>query len=305
VNDVSESSLTYGNTLSEYARMDNILASSRLAIGWSSNLAMLSLTYYWTELAKGNQADGDKLKEYYDIFVILAIAAQIGIDSSKRVYSVSAQEEVIRIQNLPCMQYIRYEIDVNGKKKKYKYDLPKFMKYVREPAHTKDGNLIPYEVVKKNKTKLNKRINPEFICPMNWLVECLDRTRIRDHSRTNTVSIKEFFIKENGRANYSQMSKIRKLIDEYDGYVRTISNDSDDETTKTVMLKTEEIIEAIRGVKMGAATINRLIETALGIEDINGLFKDIQGLNKKYRRRFLNYIYRSNQEYFLKCFKNN
>lgn len=55
--------------------MDNILASSRLAIGWSSNLAMLSLTYYWTELAKGDLADKDKLKEYYDLFVILAVLA--------------------------------------------------------------------------------------------------------------------------------------------------------------------------------------------------------------------------------------
>lgn len=72
---MDESSLTYGNTLSEYARMDNILASSRLAIGWSSNLAMLSLTYYWTELAKGDLADKDKLKEYYDLFVILAVLA--------------------------------------------------------------------------------------------------------------------------------------------------------------------------------------------------------------------------------------
>ena len=279
--------------------MDNILASSRLAIGWSSNLAMLSLTYYWTELAKGNQAERDKLKEYYDIFVILAIAAQIGIDSSKRVYSVSAQEEVIRIQNLPCMQYIRYEIDANGKKKKYKYDLPKFMKYVREPAHTKDGNLIPYEVVKKNKTKLNRRINPDFICPMNWLVECLDRTMIRDHSRTHTVSIKEFFIKEVGWADNRQMSKLRKIIDEYDMFVRTLKDSTEDDS---MIQKTENVIEKIKGIKMGKITVNRLVETALGLE--SGVGATVKGFNKKYCRKFLNMIYKTNQEYFLHCFKN-
>lgn len=286
--------------------MDNILASSRLAIGWSSNLAMLSLTYYWTELAKGNQADRDKLKEYYDIFVILAIAAQIGIDSSKRVYSVSAQEEVIRIQNLPCMQYVRYEIDANGKKKKYKYDLPKFMKYVREPAHTKDGNLIPYEVVKKNKTKLNRRINPDFICPMNWLVECLDRTRIRDHSRTHTISIKEFFIKDEGSgfANHKQMSKIRQLVDDYDLFIYSLSATENNDDAPRIRQKTEELINSIKGLKIGRITVNRLVETTLGLEDISKVNKNAQGVNKKYRRKLLSIIYRTNQEYFLECFKN-
>ena len=56
--------------------MDNKLSSSRLGIGWSSNLAMLSLTYYWTELAKEKeQIDKVKLKELYDNFVILAVLA--------------------------------------------------------------------------------------------------------------------------------------------------------------------------------------------------------------------------------------
>lgn len=304
VNDVSESSLTYGNTLSEYARMDNILASSRLAIGWSSNLAMLSLTYYWTELSKGEQADKCKLKEYYDIFVILAILAQVAIDSSKRLYVVNAQEEVIRIQNLPCMQYVRYEMDANGKKKKYKYDLPKFMKYVREPSPTKDGNYLPYEILKKSKDKLNRRINPDFICPMNWLIECLDRTRIKHAKMSLTVPIGEYFIKEPKKANNKQMSKIRSLIDEYNIYTRSIPESNyDDETLKGVMRKTEELIAEVNGIKMGKMTVNRLVGTALEIDDINNVNKKYQGVNKKYRRKLLTIIHKTNREYFLSCFK--
>ena len=44
--------MSYNNTLADYAKMDNAMAESQLGIGWSSNLAMLSLTYYWTEMAK-------------------------------------------------------------------------------------------------------------------------------------------------------------------------------------------------------------------------------------------------------------
>ena len=47
VNDLHESGVTYGNTMEEYARMDNTFAKSQLGIGWSSNLAQLAMTYYW------------------------------------------------------------------------------------------------------------------------------------------------------------------------------------------------------------------------------------------------------------------
>lgn len=74
VNKLKESGLTYDNTLSEYARMDNKFAKSRIGIGESSNLAQLALTYYWTEITKEDQ-DKDKIKELYDNFVILSVLA--------------------------------------------------------------------------------------------------------------------------------------------------------------------------------------------------------------------------------------
>ena len=73
--------MSYNNTLADYAKMDNAMAESQLGIGWSSNLAMLSLTYYWTEMVKEEGLrDQDRLKELYDNFVILAVLAQIIID---------------------------------------------------------------------------------------------------------------------------------------------------------------------------------------------------------------------------------
>lgn len=74
VNALSESGITYNNTKGAYASMDNKFSGSRMGIGWSSNLAQLAMTYYWTEMAKENP-DMDKAKEFYDNFVILSVLA--------------------------------------------------------------------------------------------------------------------------------------------------------------------------------------------------------------------------------------
>ena len=74
VNSLQESGMTYGNSKSDYSNMDNKFSGSQMGIGWSSNLAQLAMTYYWTELAKEN-SDESLLKEYYDNFVILSVLA--------------------------------------------------------------------------------------------------------------------------------------------------------------------------------------------------------------------------------------
>lgn len=65
VNDLEESGIKYNNTLKDYARMDNIFASSQRSIGESSNIAQTCLSYYWSEPSE----------ELYDIFVILSVVA--------------------------------------------------------------------------------------------------------------------------------------------------------------------------------------------------------------------------------------
>lgn len=291
--------------------MDNKLSSSRLGIGWSSNLAMLSLTYYWTELAKKEECiDKVKIKELYDNFVILAVLAQVAIDSCKKEFTINSDQEIKRIQNLSCMQYVRYEMDSNGKRRKYKYDFPEFMKYVREPDHTKNGKLIPYEIIKFNRDKLNKRINPDFICPMNWLVECLNSTKIKRQSTLSQISVKNFFIEKNDGlyVNVRQLSKIRMFVSEYDKKINNIiQNNSmnNDEKAQNIIILHDELINNIRKMRMGFATIRRIIETALGIENNIGVNKEIQNVNKKYKTKILSSLYLTNKELFLKCFKIN
>lgn len=65
VNQLKESSITYENTKLAYSQMDNKFAKSRLGIGWSSNLAQLAMSYYWTE----------QDENLYNNFVILSVVA--------------------------------------------------------------------------------------------------------------------------------------------------------------------------------------------------------------------------------------
>lgn len=74
VNDLKESGVVYKSNKSEYARMDNTFSKSRIGIGYSSNLAQLAMTYYWSELQSANP-DPKRLDELSDNFVILSVLA--------------------------------------------------------------------------------------------------------------------------------------------------------------------------------------------------------------------------------------
>lgn len=303
VNDLKESGITYSNTKTAYASMDNKFSGSQMGIGWSSNLAQLAMTYYWTELSK-ESSDENLIKELYDNFIILAVLAQVEIDSSKREYEVNGREEIKRISKLPCMSLTKtIEVD-DGKFKTIKCDFPEFMRYTREIPHTKDGKELPSEVVSKNKSKLRRRINPDLQCPMNWLENWLDK--IQNISSTNTLSTKDFFIKMQGKANDRQMSAIMELIKEYDDYVKS-SNvappKSEDEYVFTIIEKANSILEKLQAINVrNVLTINRLIEVALGLSSEVGASHKRKYDPAKYTRKLLNLLYKSNKDRFLANF---
>ena len=302
VNSLRESGMTYGNSKTDYSNMDNKFSGSQMGIGWSSNLAQLAMTYYWTELAKENP-DENKLKELYDNFVILSVLAQVIIDGCKRVYEIDGEDEIKRISQLPCMSLIKQLEDENGKIKTIKCDFPEFMKYTREIPYTKDGKELPYETVSKNKRKLRDRINYDLQCPMNWLEEWLDK--IQNISSINTIPTKDFFIKMQGEANRRQMSKIQTLAESWDEcikyYATSFKNDND--TFFSVISTSEEIIEEISKIKIGnIVTINRLVELSLGLSSEVGASFRRKYDPSKYTRKVLNLLYKSNKDKFLANF---
>lgn len=300
VNQLKESGLSYNSTPDEYAKMDNKFSKSRLGIGWSSNLAQLAMTYYWTEKAKDNP-DENILKDLYDNFVILSVVAQLVIDSSKREYEIDGMEEIDRIQRMPCMnRYRNIETD-DGKIKKIKYDFPLFMKYTRPIQTTKNGKSLPYSVINASKEKLSNRVDESLICPMNYLQEYLDK--IQNMTTRDTIPTKEFFIKMDGYAHVGQSKKMIKLVKKYTEKLAQIRYDYrfDKELyAQEIELLTDNVIKIFSEANCkNKRTINRLIEISMHIEAEHHFSMKIES---KYSINLLNLLYKSNQEKFLNNF---
>ena len=304
VNDLAESGLTYDNEPSEYARMDNQLAHSQLGIGWSSNMAQLAMSYYWSEKAKENP-DPDLLKQYYDIFIELSVLAQVEIDSSKRAYEVSCLEQIDRIRQEPCMiKQITYRDDY-GKLRTQKKDFPLFMKYTRDVPRTRNGEEIPYEIVKQGKNKLKNRIDNSFVCPMNWLQEHLNKIQ---GVRTNDwLPTEDFFVKVQGRADWRTTNKILQIIIDYSNNLKkdlVQEWGNPDDASLKIAKDMEIAVERLKALRFkNDKTINRMIQSALDLESSRDkVHKPLQRKNAKYSRQILNCLYRMDKERFLRNF---
>lgn len=93
VNNIPMEKNHYDNTPENFALIDNNLAAAQKAIGESSNLAQICLTYSYND-------PNPKIKNYVDI---LAVIAQVSIDQAKRKYDIDIAQEI---------QLIKQDIDV-------------------------------------------------------------------------------------------------------------------------------------------------------------------------------------------------
>ena len=288
VNEVPESGVAYNNTKTEYAKMDSKMQSAQKAIGGSSDTAQLSQSYYWSKINK-NEIDDD-MQQYYENTVILAVCAQLAIDGCKKVFAVDVVNDIERIRQQPCM-----------KKQK---DYPKFMKWTHEIPITKNGKERSRDDIKADKKKVIRRIDNDIVCPMNWLQDCLDK--IQGAGKNNVVDTKKFFIKNPGAANNRQMSKIRKIVEDYDGYTKRImllihDNPESDDLYDLLKIKTDDVLNYLRSKKISKLTMNRLIGSVLGIDwGVNNNYKYNEA--SKYVRKMMNLLYQSDKRKFLENF---
>lgn len=286
VNEIPESGLTYRNEIHEYAKMDSAMQQAQKAIGGSSDSAQLAQSYMWSKVARGEF--DDEYQQLYHNVVILAVLAQVAIDGIKRQYAVDPNDEIARIRDMDCMRR--------------KKDYPAFMKYTHKIQMTKNGEERPYEEIKKEKRRIFRRIDKNLVCPMNYLQEHLDK--IQGASRSDVVDTSEFFIKLKGKANNRQMSKIREIVEEYDKFVKhhMIEYADDKDAIYDVIDKTKDVLESLKKLKITAITMNRLIETCLGIM---GKTHTESQYNEavKYVRKTFNLLYHTNPQMFLSNFK--
>jgi len=88
INNIPKETTMYGNTMSDYAQVDNNLASASSAIGETSNLAQIAQTYTYNF----------KDQKYIDYVCILSVLAQVAIDNAKRRFDIDLVEEIKRIK---------------------------------------------------------------------------------------------------------------------------------------------------------------------------------------------------------------
>ena len=299
VNEIEESGVTYNNTLAEYAKMDSHMARAQMAIGMSSNLAQLAMTYYWTELVSEDR-DEDKIKQLYDNFVILSVIAQVAIDGIKREYSVDAQEETNRISKMSCMTMLKY--DASGDV--YKCDFPEFMRYTRSVSATKNGKFRGYEAIKEDTVKLSKRINRDLQCPANWVEEELDK--IKGSPNTKTTDELELLVKPESLTdgiNYRQMENIKELYQDYLTARAELQKQYDMFDNKLDYYRQldelfEEFVEQLSKIKLRSQkTMLTLIK--IGMND----YTDLWSRSFQYNYiALLNLLYNSHKKRFMSCF---
>ena len=225
VNKIPKEKNIYNNTSRDYAKADIILSASQLAIGESANLAQLSLTYCY------NFPD----QKYQDIAMILSVVSQIAIDSAKRKFDLDIPKEI---------RYLKSQLDID------KNGLPYFWQITKKDKRKARTNEQRKKMIKDNKSKIEKRINPNLVCPMNYMYS-LDLNKYR--SDIKTIPIEQFLAPMITKTNRKKNAKIEKLIEKYSLAVTNAEmQDTDwyDGTNILLMDNFEELINDIRHTGM-------------------------------------------------------
>jgi hypothetical protein len=269
VNNIPKETKKYDNSLLNYAIIDNNLASSQGAIGESSNMAQLSLTYTY------NFED----KKYQDYVCILSVLAQVAIDNAKRKFDVDLVSEIDRIKK-----------DMNIKKIQY----PLFWK------HAKDKK------IKAGKPKFNKeKINKSLQCPMNYLMT----VKFQEFKASeSTLPMSYFFNKFELDKDRRKCKKVEELIEKYSLclYNNIKYNNSDELLLRNDFDNIIEDIKKIYISKNYLGLMSWLIDRAFCITyQINNNINTKNNQTDKNKSILLKTLYTINKDNLLKIFSKN
>ena len=267
VNNVPQEKNIYSSSLNDFAAVDNRLASSQMSIGMSSNLAQVALSYTF------NFDD----KKYNDCVCILAVVAQICIDSAKKNYDIDLVDEINRLRRI-------MDVTKNG--------YPKFWLGIRKGFN-------------KN------RINPSLRCPMNYLFNL--NLGIMSRSPDPDIPIDNFFVYYPIDDNTRRSKRVEQLIGDYSLKVHQITRndvDLDGEVERYLLMRDDfdELIEDLKKVYIGknyrglmSWLINRAFLVGSGAKSKKE-FVDKRVM--KNRALLLRVLYEINPKCLLSCFKN-
>ena len=279
-NKIPQDSRIYNYDMKNFAEVDNQLAAAQLAIGESSNLAQLCLTYTYNY---------DDIK-YQNYVCILSVVAQIAIDNAKRKYDIDLNKEIARIKD-----------DMNISENQ----LPKFWMITKKDKRKARTDEARKQRDKKNREKIRNNINDDLVCPMNYLYK-LGLGMSRDSS--STISMDKFWIKHEMDVHHRHSEKVEKMIQKYslDLYNYNVSDDCDNEEYFLLRSDFDNLVDDIRQTyisKNYQGLMSWLINRAFGIgSGVKGKRNTMDSRLYKNRSLLLKVLYTVNKKAFLACF---
>lgn len=266
VNNIPKEKNSYTNTLLNYAHIDNNLAAAQMAIGESSNLAQICLTYTYSFPEE---------EKYKDYVCILSVLAQVAIDNAKRRFDIDLTEEISRIKK-----------DMNIKENGY----PSFWMAIRKGFNKKrvNNNLVcPMNYIYD--LQLDKFKSSESTLPMSTFFVKYELDADRRKSKAVEELIQKYSLMLYGyNMEYSDDSNDDYLL---------LRSDFDDliEDIKRVYIS-----------KNYAGLMSWLIDRAFLITvGQKRNHHNLQTQIEKNKSLLLSVLYKINQEEFLKCFSKN
>lgn len=280
VNNIPMEKNIYDYKLKDFAIVDNVLAASQLAIGESSNLAQIALTYTY------NFED----RKYLDYACILSVLAQIAVDSSKRKFDIDLPTEIRRIKQ-------DMNIEENG--------LPYFWTITKRDKRKARTDEQRRERDKNNRIKIQKKVEPSLDCPMNYLYR-LKFDRIK--ADIKPIAMDQFWVKhdiENGRR---KSKSVEALIEKYSLELHNYNVDGEKDSSDYFLLRDDfdKLISDIQGIyisKNYLGMMSWLINRAFGIGA--GVRRNKETMDSKLfknRALLLKVLYVVSPEIFLQCF---
>lgn len=285
VNEIKPEKNIYDYSLKNYAKIDNELTSAQLAIGESSNVAQLCLTYTY------NFED----QKYYDNVCILAVLAQCAIDNAKRKYDVELDKEIPRIKEL---------VNVVGN------GVPKFWQITKKDKRKANSEEERKQRIKENKEKIKEKLNPNLICPMNYLYD-LQFDRIRTCNRI--YPNEDFMILDLTNNDRRKSKKVEELIEKYslELYINRLNTEhvnwNEDNPDLILCENFDELINDIRQINISGNykglmswLINRAFCIGAGAKRNES---NMDSNTDKNKSLLLKVLYTINPKVFLSCFK--
>lgn len=280
VNNIPKEKNSYNNSLINYSNIDNNLSAAQLAIGESSNLAQICLTYTY------NFDD----QKYHDYVCILSVLAQVAIDNAKRRFDIDLNDEISRIKS-----------DMNIVENGY----PSFWTIIKKPTKKTAKER------KKQKENLKAKVNRKLQCPMN----CIFDIKIKEFKpKESTMPMSDFFVKYELEESRRKSKKVEELIEKYsfDLSASNSSNENEDEKRESYLLLRNDFDELIKDIKsiyisknyigLFSWLINRAFCIGSGVKSKQDIMQSKINLNKSI---LIKVLYEINPEALLKCFSCN